>query len=149
MKLEEIRTEFELGIRCLLDARERSLKEGIDGFDELRILEAAFNRLFLAVEHFCNAVVIFETGNYSKKHFGDFERLKIIKEKYSIDFCGVYQETYSFRSFGDYRKFPELEEKFDREHLRKEIVIVNDVIRHCFEVLCGKIDISDIIDKMV
>ncbi|MEK6845620.1 MAG: hypothetical protein AABY26_02580, partial [Nanoarchaeota archaeon] len=107
MREAEIKEELELGIRAFLEAEERSKAEAIDAFKETRVLESAFNRLFLAVEHFCNALVLFETGNYSPKHFGDSKKLKELKEKYKVDFQRVYEETYSFRSYGDYRKFPE------------------------------------------
>ncbi len=148
MKKEKIIEEVELGVRCFLDAQERSLKKGIDNFDELRILEAAFNRLFLAVEHFCNAVILFETGNYSKKHFGDFEKLKKIKEKYDLDLTNTYQQTYSFRSYGDYRKFPEIEEKFDRKHLKEELVIVKETIKKCLDILKGRLNIKSLLKRI-
>lgn len=148
MKEEEIKKEIELGIRCFLDALERSERKGLDNFDELRILEAAFNRLFLAVEHFCNAIVLFETGNYSKKHFGDLERLKKIKEKYNLDLADVYQQTYHFRAFGDYRKFPEIEEKFNREHLKKEVERVKEMIKKVLEIFRVKIKLEDLMKRI-
>ena len=80
MKEEEIKRELELGIRAFLEAGERSKAEAIDDFEEKRILESAFNRLFLSVEHLCNALVLFETGNFSPKHFGDLKKLQELKE---------------------------------------------------------------------
>ncbi len=114
MKEKEIIDELSLGIRSFLEAKERSTKESIDEFDETRILEASFSRLFLSIEHLCNAIVLFETGNYSKKHFGDVIKMKQIQQKHGINLTGIYQEIYTFRAYGDYRKFPEIEEKFNK-----------------------------------
>ena len=69
----------------------------------------------MAVEHLCNAIILLEEGNFSKKHFGDFSKLKELKEKYKADLAGTYQETYHFRSYGDYRKFPEVKDMFNRK----------------------------------
>lgn len=149
MRGEEIKEELELGVRCFLDAQERSFKNGLDEFDEIRILEAAFNRLFLAVEHICNAIILFETGNYSKKHFGDFEKFKKIKEKYGLDLVNAYQQTYSFRAYGDYRKFPEIEEKFDREHLKKEIAIIKGIAEICLQIFKDKIKVDELIGRLI
>jgi len=148
MREEEIKEELEMGIRCFLDAQERSLKKGMDKFDELRILEAAFNRLFLGIEHLCNATIFFETGNYSKRHFGDFEKLKKLKDKYDLDLAGAYQETYSFRSYGDYRKFPEIEKKFDRKHLKEEIAIIRKMIEKYMGIFKNKIDVSGLLERI-
>lgn len=148
MKEKEIKEELELGVRAFLEAEERSKAEAADDFKEMRILECAFNRLFLAVEHFCNAVILFETGNYSKKHFGDFEKLKRIKEKYSLDLIDIYQQTYSFRSYGDYRKFPEVEEKFDREHLKEELSGVKEILKKCLNILTERLNINFLLERI-
>lgn len=66
MKEKEIKEELELCIRSFLDVKERSKQESIDHFDELRILEGAFNRLFMSVEHLCNAIMLLEKGDFSK-----------------------------------------------------------------------------------
>ena len=108
-----------------------SKEQGIDEFDNTRIMESAFNRLFLAVEHLANAMILREKGNYSKKHFGDFKKLGEFKEKYGIDIAANYQATYTFRGYADYRKFPEIKEKFDRENLNQQINKVMDLINSC------------------
>src|SRR3989338_8633061 len=97
MKEAEIKKELELGVRAFLEAEERSKVEAIDEFDEMRILEAAFNRLFLGVEHICNALILLETGNFSPKHFGDLKKLKELKAEYKTDFQIVYEKAYAFR----------------------------------------------------
>lgn len=148
MREEEIIEELKLGVRAFLEAQKESLKKGIDDFDELGSLECAFNRLFLAVEHFCNAVILFETGNYSKKHFGDFEKLKKIKEKHGLDLANTYQQTYSFRSYGDYRKFPEVEEKFDREHLKEELNEVKEILKKCLNILTERLNINFLLERI-
>jgi len=112
----------------------RSKEKGIDDFDNTRILESAFNRLFLAVEHLTNAMMLKEEGNYSKKHFGDFNKLKEFKEKYDIDLATSYQTTYSFRGYADYRKFPEIKDKFDRGHLNEQINKVKELIYSCLGI---------------
>tara|TARA_Y100000310_G_C20521952_1_gene734117 strand:- start:504 stop:887 length:384 start_codon:yes stop_codon:yes gene_type:complete len=104
MKEDAIRVELELGVRAFLEAQERSKVDAIDDFEETRILESSFNRLFLAVEHLCNGLILLETGNFSEKHFGDFKKFKALKEKYNTDFQKMYEDTYTFRSYGDYRK---------------------------------------------
>ncbi len=91
VKKKEVREELELCVRSVVEAVERSQQEGIDPFDELRILEAAFNRLFLAVEHMCNALVLLETGNYSRKHFGNIKKLKELAERYRVPIAELYQ----------------------------------------------------------
>lgn len=73
-----------MAVRCFIDSFLTSKEQGIDDFDNTRILESAFNRLFLSVEHLTNAAMLQEKGNYSKKHFGDFSKLKEFKEKYNI-----------------------------------------------------------------
>jgi len=147
MKEEEIKRELELGIRAFLEAEERSKAEAIDDFEEKRILESAFNRLFLSVEHLCNALVLFETGNFSPKHFGDLKKLQELKEKHKTDFQGVYEETYTFRSYGDYRKFPEMEKKFNRKNLQEESSKVKDVLEKILNIISQKIEIGYLIDK--
>ena len=148
MREAEIKEELELGIRAFLEAEERSKAEAIDAFKETRVLESAFNRLFLAVEHFCNALVLFETGNYSPKHFGDSKKLKELKEKYKVDFQRVYEETYSFRSYGDYRKFPEVKNNFNRQSLLKEINNVRELLERIISVISKKTDIKYLVDQL-
>ncbi|MBL7148130.1 MAG: hypothetical protein ISS82_04865 [Nanoarchaeota archaeon] len=148
MKEKEIKEELELCIRSFLDAKERSKQEGIDHFDELRILEGAFNRLFMSVEHLCNAIILMERGNFSKKHFGDFTKLRDLKEKYKSDLSDTYQTTYNFRSYGDYRKFPEVKDKFNREELKNKIAIVYTTIKNCLNIIVKDIDINEIIQKL-
>lgn len=148
MREKEIREELELGLRAFLEADERSKVEAVDAFKETRILESAFNRLFLAVEYFCNALVLSETGNYSPKHFGDSKKLKELKEKYRIDFQGVYENTYSFRSYADYRKFPEIEERFNRQSLIVEISSVKKLLEKVMEVISEKMEVKDLIGQL-
>jgi len=148
MKEAEIKKELELGVRAFLEAEERSKVEAIDEFDEMRILEAAFNRLFLGVEHICNALILLETGNFSPKHFGDLKKLKHLKEKYKTDFEEVYEETYTFRSYGDYRKFPQVEDKFNRESLIKEITKVKVFLRDVLKIISQKIEVNYLKRKM-
>jgi hypothetical protein len=147
MREEEIKSELELGIRAFIEARERSASESIDEFDETRILESAFNRLFLAIEHLCNALVLFETGNFSPKHFGDLKKLEKLKERYHADFQLVYEETYTFRGYADYRKFPEIKEKFDRAHLRQQLSGVNRIMSKILEIIGNKIDVKYLVSK--
>ena len=148
MKEKEITEELELCIRSFIEAKERSTKNSIDNFDELRILEASFNRLFLAVEHLCNAIMLLEKGNFSKKHFGDVEKLKILKEKYKSDLAEIYRKTYSFRSFADYRKFPEIKDTFTRAELKKQIEIVNEAVKKSLEIIGNNIDIKTISQRL-
>lgn len=131
----------------LIEAEERSKAEAIDDFEETRILESSFNRLFLAVEHLCNALILLETGNFSPKHFGDVKKFKELKAKYKTDFKSVYEETYTFRSYGDYRKFPETKEKFDRKHLTKEVATVQEMMRKILQIIHQKMDINMLIEK--
>ena len=144
MKEKEIKEELELCIRSFLDAKERSEQKSIGEFDELRILEASFNRLFMSVEHLCNAIILLEEGNFSKKHFGDFSKLKELKEKYEADLAKEYQETYNFRSYGDYRKFPEVKDKFNRKELKNKIKEIKNIIQTSLKVINKKINITDI-----
>ncbi len=148
MREKEIRDELELCIRCFLEAKERSEKKSIDSFDELRILEASFNRLFLSVEHLCNSIVLAETGNFSKKHFGDFTKLKSLRDKYNSDLAGMYQAAYNFRSYADYRKFPELKERFNREELKTQIASAHKILRLFLDMLGKKIDVKDLCQKI-
>jgi len=148
MKEKEIKEELELCIRSFLEAEERAEKESLDNFDELRILEAGFNRLFMSAEHLCNAIMLFEKGNFSKKHFGDFTKLKEFKEKYKPDLSEIYQETYSLRSYGDYRKFEEVKDKFNREELKSKISLVRKAIQNSLSVIATKIDIADLLQKL-
>ncbi len=129
-----MKTEIELGIRSFIDAVLDSRKQSLDDFDETRILESSFNRLFLAVEHLTNALVLKETGNLSKKHFGNQAILKKLTEKGKIDFPNIYKTTYNFRSYADYRKFPELEEDFNRANLLEKIDSVKILVNFCTEV---------------
>ncbi len=147
MREKEIREELELGLRAFLEAKERSKGEALDNFEETGILESAFNRLFLAVEHFCNALVLLETGNFSPKHFGDLKKLRELKEKYQMDFERVYEDTYTFRSYGDYRKFPEIEAKFNRENLLEEIARTRELIESVFNIVSQKIDLKELIKR--
>lgn len=148
MRDKEIIEELSLGLRSFLESKERSLKESIDKFDETRILEAAFSRLFLSVEHICNAIVLFETGNYSKKHFGDLDKIQKIQQKYKLELKETYQETYTFRAYGDYRKFPETEEKFNRDNLLKEIKKVQEILIECIKIIKSKLNIGEIERKL-
>ena len=147
MKKEEIKKELELEIRAFLEAKERSTVDAIDDFEETRILESAFNRLFLAVEHLCNALVLLETGNFSPKHFGDLKKLKELKAEYKTDFQMVYEKAYAFRGYDDYRKFPEVEEKFNRENLQQQLSEVQQIMNKILEIVSKKIDVSYLIDK--
>lgn len=148
MREEEIKEEFELCIRSFLDAKERSEQKSIDQFDELRILEGAFNRLFMSVEHLCNTIMLLEKGNFSRKHFGDFVKLKDLKEKYKADLSDMYQTTYNFRSYGDYRKFPEVKDKFNRKELKDKIIIIYKTIKNCAGIIGVNININEIIKKL-
>ncbi len=147
MREEEIKRELELGVRALLEADERSKEDAIDDFKRIRILESSFNRLFLAVEHLCNALILAETGNFSPKHFGDIKKFKDLKERYKTDFQAVYQDAYTFRGYADYRKFPEIEEKFDAEHLREQLSQAKQVMDKIFEIIGKKMDLSYLIEK--
>jgi len=147
MKEDEIKRELELGVRALLEAKERGKEAALDEFKETRILESAFNRLFLAVEHLCNALILLETGNFSPKHFGDIKKFKGLKEKYKTDFQSVYQETYTFRAYGDYRKFPEVEKKFNRKSLQAELLKVEEISEKILNIISQKSDIAYLIKK--
>ncbi len=142
MKSEEIKEEIGLGVRCFLESQEKSLKPSIDQFEELRILETAFNRLFLAVEHFCNALLLLEMGSFSHKHFSNIAKLKEMKEKYNLDIANIYHQTYTFRAYADYRKFPEIKENFDRAHLKVELEAVKTALESILNVLKNKLDLS-------
>src|SRR3989344_2269233 len=148
MKEKEITEELWLCIRSFIEAKERSTKNSIDNFDELRILEASFNRLFISVEHLCNAIMLLEKGNFSKKHFGDVEKLKSLKEKYKSDLGEIYRKTYSFRSFADYRKFPEIKDTFTRIELKKQIEIVNKAINESLKIIGDNIDVKTIFQRL-
>lgn len=148
MREKEIREELELCIRSFLEANERSEKKSIDNFDELRILEASFNRLFISMEHLCNSIVLAETGNFSKKHFGDFTKLKSLKDKYNSDLAELYQTTYNFRSYADYRKFPELKERFNRKEVKTQIASVHKILKLFLDVLGKKMDIKELCQKI-
>lgn len=87
-----------------------------------------------------------EEGNYSKKHFGDFDKLKDFKEKYNIDLVTSYQTTYSFRGYADYRKFPEIEDKFDKEHLKEQIDKIRNLIFSCLGLYKGDDNLQKLID---
>ncbi|MEK6858080.1 MAG: hypothetical protein AABX39_05830 [Nanoarchaeota archaeon] len=144
MKNKEILEELSLGIRSFLEAKERSANKSIDEFDENRILEASFSRLFLSIEHICNAIVLFETGNYSKKHFGDLKKMQQIQQKYRLGLTEIYREAYTFRAYGDYRKFPEVEENFNRANLFEEIKKIEGVIKECIKIIKSKINLEEI-----
>ena len=148
MKEYEIKTELELCIRCYIDAKERSNQKSLDEFDNLRILEVSFNRLFLSVEHLCNAIILVEKGNFSKKHFGDYNKLKDLNEKYGPDLQEIYRATYSFRSYGDYRKFPEIEESFNQDNLIEHLNVVSDAISKCLNTISEKLDVSELTIKL-
>lgn len=149
MRQEEIKEELELAIRGFIEAKERSLQNSLDDFDELRILEASFNRLFISVEHLCNAIILLEYGNFSKKHFGDINKLNLLKEKYANDLALLYQTTYSFRAYADYRKFPDFKEKFNRKELKKQIIIMDKAISSCLEVISKQLDIKEIKQRLI
>ncbi len=70
-----------------------------------------------------------------------------MKQKYKTDFQGVYEETYTFRAYGDYRKFPETDKKFDREHLKKAVVRVQDTMNKILGIINQKINISELMRK--
>ncbi len=148
MREKEIREELELSVRAFVEARERSEKQALDQFDELRILEASFNRLFISVEHLCNAIVLVETGNFSKKHFGDLQKLKGLKEKYKADLAATYQTSYNFRSYADYRKCPEVGEKFKREELKDQIKNINKILLDCLVLIGKHIEIKNLVEKI-
>lgn len=148
MREKELKEELELCTRSFLEARERSKQKSIDEFDELRILEASFNRLFLSVEHLCNAIMLFEKGNFSKKHFGDINKLKELKDKYQSDLEEIYKDTYSFRSYADYRKFPEIKDKFKRAELKNQIKTVGIAVKNALEVFKNYIEIEQISNKL-
>lgn len=148
MREKEIRDELELCIRGFLEEKERSEKNGIDNFDELRILEASFNRLFLSVEHLCNCIILAETGNFSRKHFGDFSKLKSLKGKYNYDLAVLYQSTYNFRSYADYRKFPEIKERFNREELKTQITSTHKILKQFLDTIGEKMDVKELCQKL-
>ena len=148
MIIEEIKRELELGVRSFLEAQKRSQAQSIDEFEETQILEAAFNRLFLSVEHTINGLVLMETGNFSPKHFGDLKKLKELKNKYSIDFFRVYEETYTFRSYGDYRKFPQIKENFNRKTLNLEIIKVQKIILEVLMIISLKINLTYLTERI-
>jgi len=86
-----------------------------------------------------------EKGNYSKKHFGDFNKLKEFNKKYNIDLATNYQTTYNFRGYADYRKFPEIKDKFDKEHLNEQINNVKTLINDCLNLFKDEKNIQDLI----
>lgn len=141
MREEEIREELALGIRCFIEAEEKSKRREIDSFEELRLLETSFNRLFLAVEHLCNALVIVETGNFSQKHFGDWKKLNDLGKSYQQDFAGIYQEAYALRSYGDYRKHLHVKDRFNHETLTLQIRLIHDLFLNCLDMLKERIDL--------
>lgn len=144
MRKNEIKAELELCVRSFIEARERSRQKAIDDFDDLRILEASFNRLFISVEHLCNAILLVETGNFSKKHFGDFGKLKYVKDKYKSDLARIYQITYNFRSYADYRKFPEIKDRFKRSELQRQVMIVGKAVRTCINIIGKHMELGEI-----
>ena len=148
MREKEIKEEFELCIRSFIDAKERSEQKGLDEFDELRILEASFNRLFISVEHLCNALMLFEKGNFSKKHFGDFTKFKELKEKYKSDLASLYQRNYHLRSYGDYRKFSEVKPNFNKNELKRQVAETEQAIRNSLAELAKSTDISEFSKRM-
>lgn len=148
MKKEDIVEELNLCIRSFIEAKERLKQKSIDNFDELRILETSFNRLFLSIEHLCNAIMLLEKGNYSKKHFGDVSKLKELKEKYKSDLADIYQIAYSFRAYADYRKFPEIKDKFNRKELEILVAKTNLAIKSSLEEIEKVINIKEISEKL-
>lgn len=148
MKGIEIAEELELCIRSFLEAQERSEHEGMDDFDELRILEASFNRLFISIEHLCNAIILAETGNFSKKHFGDFAKLSGLKEKYQADLAGIYQTTYNFRSYADYRKCQEIRDKFKRAELKIQVKIAKAAIKTCLDIMAKQLNVGNLAKRL-
>jgi hypothetical protein len=132
-------------VRCFLDALLKSKEDGIDDFDTIRILESSFNRLFLSVEHISNALILKEQGNYSKRHFGDFSKLKEFKDKYGLDVASSYQTTYTFRAYADYRKFPEIERNFDKEHLNEQIAKVKVLLASSLDMFKDKMEFKELI----
>ena len=148
MREKEIKEELELCVRCFLESQERAKQKGVDDFDELRILEASFNRLFLSVEHLCNAIMLLEKGNYSKKHFGDITKLKELKEKYQIDLAELYQNTYTFRAYADYKKFQETKDRFTKDELNNLINKVKIAIKNFLGIIKQQIDVKEISEKI-
>lgn len=145
MKEKVIKDELGLGVRAFIEAINKSKEKSVDEFDELRILETAFNRLFMAVEHVSNALVLFETGNISTRHFGDIKKLEKIKEKYNLpDIPKIYDETYRFRVFGDYRKRVDVKPDFNKQSLENKIKEVKRFIENTLKILSKRIDIEDI-----
>lgn len=102
----------------------------------------------MSVEHLCNAIMLLEKGNFSKKHFGDFSKLKEFKEKYKSDLAEIYQNSYNFRSYGDYRKFPELGERFNRNELNNQIKIISPSIRKGLNIIGKKINIAEVYSRL-
>ena len=65
------------------------------------------NRLFLGLEHLCNALVWKETGNNpSSRHYGDFDKYKQFEAKYPElrGLSKIYDELYKMRHYADYGK---------------------------------------------
>ena len=145
MKEKEIKDELGMGVRAFVEALSKSKETPIDEFDKLRILETAFNRLFMAVEHVSNALVLFERGNVSSKHFGDIKKLEEMKEKYGLpDIPRIYDETYKFRVFADYRKRTDVKSNFNEQTLKDKIENVKTFIGSTLKFLSEHVDIEDV-----
>lgn len=146
-KEDELRQELERGARALVEAVEKSREKPVDDFDRLRILETAFNRLFMAVEHISNALVLAEHGSISKRHFGNVKQLDGIRKKYGLpDIPRLYEESYSLRSYADYRKHPEISGKFNQENLGRKIGEVRAFLEKGLIVLSKYTDTSAVED---
>lgn len=89
-----------------------------------------------------------EKGNYSKKHFGDFNKLKEFNEKYNIDLAASYQTTYNFRGYADYRKFPEIKDNFDKKHLDEQITKVKALFYSCSELFKDDNELQKLINLL-
>lgn len=142
---EDPKQELERGVRAFAEAVAKSRETPIDDFDRLRILETAFNRLFMAVEHVSNALVLIKYGNVRKKHFGSTRQLEEIRKAYGFpDIPRLYAESYSLRSYADYRKHPEASGSFAHENLAKKIGEVRTFIESSLKILSQSTDTGTI-----
>lgn len=83
----------------------------------------------MSVEHFSNALVIFEIGRTGGQHFGDIEILSGISAKYKLpEISKLYERTYAYRLFADYRKRPYIKSNFTIQKLNEEIIEIKKII---------------------
>lgn len=144
-KEDPVKQELECGVRAFAEAVAKSRETPIDDFDRLRILETAFNRLFMAVEHVSNSLVLSRYGNVRQKHFGSTMQLEEIRKAYGLpDIPRLYEESYSLRSYADYRKHPEAGIGFTHENLVKKIGEVRAFIEGSLKVVSRGADTSGI-----